>query len=179
MSKFPPPPIGSETIGWRERTQAASSATGSPHGETGSGATQLAEALKGLQTAVRERAERDATSSAASSRVPQTSSMSAKALAEVKRREDALRPSTPQQIAAELAKVAAVVILPDNASPKTTFAIYAEHLCPYPLDLVQAACAESIRTNKFFPTIAELIGLMAPRVKHRREMLDYARRDAA
>lgn len=76
---------------------------------------------------------------------------------------------------AELQKLAMAVRMPDDTDLRPLLAIYLEDLVEYPPDLLTNACREWRRTQKFWPTISELIALMEPRVKHRREMLGYAR----
>lgn len=75
---------------------------------------------------------------------------------------------------AELQKLAMAVRMPDDTDLRPMLAIYLEDLVEYPPDLLTNACREWRRTQKFFPTISELIALMEPRRKHRREMLRYA-----
>ena len=77
---------------------------------------------------------------------------------------------------AELLQLATVVRMPNDIDPKPMLKLYAQDLVEYPPDVLTRACLEWRKAEKFWPTIAELIALMQPRVKHRREMLGYARK---
>lgn len=89
--------------------------------------------------------------------------------------EGKLQPSTREHVMTELLRLATAVRMPNDVEPKPMLKLYAEDLVEYPPDVLTQACIEWRRTQKFWPTIAELIALMEPRRRHRREMLGYAR----
>ena len=79
----------------------------------------------------------------------------------------------------ELMRLATVARMPNDVALKPMLAIYADDLTEYPADVLSEACVQWRRTQRFWPTISELIEIMEPRMRqHRRWMLRHAQREA-
>ena len=83
----------------------------------------------------------------------------------------AMRPAGAEVLLALLMRLAAVVVMQDRTVGETMLEIYVEDLGDVPVDLLEAACRHWRRTQKFFPTIAELLELIEPELAQRRRRL--------
>ena len=171
MDTYSERPTDSATTGLPNPAPRDESSTGRPHGETGFAKTptKLGDVLKRLQTV---NTGRSANANTTSPLPPAT--CSPKQLAEIEKWTRSLESSTPDHVMAELTKLAIVVRMPNDVDAAPMLRLYLEDLAEYPPDVLAEACRQWRRTEKFFPTIAELIALMRPRVAHRRDMLRLA-----
>ena len=80
-------------------------------------------------------------------------------------------PAGPGATGIILGKLAIVVLVPDSDDYKLMMATYIEDLQNIPADVLEAACRRWRRTQKFWPTIAELRGVCTEKVKERRQLL--------
>ena len=83
----------------------------------------------------------------------------------------AMRPAGAEALLALLMRLAAVVVMQDRTVGETMLEIYVEDLGDVPVDLLDGACRHWRRTQKFFPTIAELLELIEPELAQRRRRL--------
>ena len=83
----------------------------------------------------------------------------------------AVTPAGPEATGLILAKLALVVIVPEGNDHKTMMSVYIEDLEDVPADVLDDACRQWRRTQKFWPTIAELLELCEPEVRERRRRL--------
>ncbi len=74
-------------------------------------------------------------------------------------------PAPREQIAAMILKLAAVVRIPEMAGIETMTGIMIEELSDVSLEALEHTFRHWIRTQKFFPTIAELIEITEPQMK--------------
>ena len=74
-------------------------------------------------------------------------------------------PAPREQIAAMILKLAAVVRIPEMAAIETMTGIMIEELSDVSLEALEHTFRHWIRTQKFFPTIAELIEITEPQMK--------------
>ena len=172
MDTFTEPPTDTE-IGALPTTSGEPCEATKPDSETGWQRTPrtLRQALDDLGTAMAE--GRKEKSKPNSPKLPAKSSTKS---AEVAKWEAKLNPSNREHVVTELTRLALVSPMSDRTAVKPMLAMYADELAEFPPDVLSEACRTWRRTEKFFPTIAELIALMEPRVKHRRDMLGYARK---
>ena len=83
----------------------------------------------------------------------------------------AVAPSGPEATGLILAKLAVVLIVPDVSDAKLMMQTYIEDLEHVPVDVLDDACRQWRRTQKFWPTIAELLELCESEVRERRRRL--------
>ena len=92
------------------------------------------------------------------------------------RYERALRPAQRDEIILALSKLLAVLRVEDDDGWKLRFETYAEDLADVPPDILHEALRHWRRTEKFWPTIAELLALTTPPLNERRRVLDRLNR---
>lgn len=76
-----------------------------------------------------------------------------------------LMPAGPEATGLILAKLAVVLLVPDVDDFKLMMSTYIEDLEEFPPEVLHDVCREWRRTQKFWPTIAELRELCQPKVK--------------
>lgn len=82
----------------------------------------------------------------------------------------AMRPATADEIGAELMKLAAVLRVPDDRGVDVMAAVYLDDLADIPADIFAQVCKAWRRTEKFWPTIAELREKAEPKLRRRRAL---------
>ena len=83
----------------------------------------------------------------------------------------ALEPAGAKAVAVILLKLADVVIVPDARNPDGVMAAYVEDLEHVPADVLEQVCREWRQTERFWPTIAELLERCRSLVSRRRSLL--------
>ena len=86
----------------------------------------------------------------------------------IRRGEAALQPAGPELAGTLLLDIAAVCAHADRIAVDRAMKIYVAELSPLPTDLLTDACRTWIRTEKFWPTIAELRERVMPLANRRR-----------
>lgn len=185
-------PTNSPTIGTRNRGRAVASSTGARRGATGA----VAKRSDGLVLDSRDPAaslRRRVTSCLASTWIdgdtgygwdgrvagyelvaPLPAGELAEAIGTI---EAALIPAPAKQIVAELTRLRQLTISRDRSTVdlELLLAAYADELRQYPGDAVTVVLREWPRSHRFWPSLAELVELLEPIVRPRRELLNALR----
>ena len=196
MDTFSEPPTDSETTGTPNPASEPESSTGARPGRTGYSRTPttVGKAVADLGRAIKARpakptgnepwrkaslrlllsndapkAETDGSRPYGWFPPPSLTEIQAAGLpALIERGEAALQPAGPELAGTLLLDIAAVCVHGERIAVDRAMKIYVAQLSPLPRDLLHDACLDWIRTEKFWPTVAELRERVMPVANRRR-----------